>query len=420
MGNIRIFVKKEIKEILKSKRLMMVVLFALVYGLLLNIVSTMPGSTPLIAMDIERALMSVNLFVCGLCADIIYITMIEEVYYGTFDMLCLGTLGKRGIVFFKCMVPVSLSIIILVFSCGINNIAALFISKLYVFNICDVGYWIMAFVAAMGCGFFEFFRCIGSKKDKPGENNYAVLLLCTIYVILYYHARTIGCVMICIIAILITFAMYVLAMWKMENKASVRRDNTRRWHVKIKDGNYIFAIISRELNKICKNKIALLKLIYLLVMALWFICGIGGEITKDIMMLIVIYSFALTFSGNIYYNSIKLEVYEDMSEILFIAGMDKKKNYRISLLVSLILGLICGVILILTCNLCGFLCHEEFGAIIYLIYYLFILFISFYVAYVCVIKKLESPRDEQIVKKYINVISLVIYIIFFIIVKIVF
>lgn len=420
MGNIRIFVKKEIKEILKSKRLMMVVLFALVYGLLLNIVSTMPGSTPLISMDIKRALMSVNLFVCGLCADIIYITMIEEVYYGTFDMLCLGTLGKRGIVFLKCMVPVSLSIIILVFSCGINNIAALFISKLYVFNICDVGYWIMAFVAAMGCGFFEFFRCIGSKKDKPVENNYAVLLLCTIYVILYYHARTIGCVMICIIAILITFTMYALAIWRMENKTSVTKDDTRLWQIKIKDGNYILSIISRELNKIWKNKIALIKLIYLLAMALLFICGIGGDIGKEIMMLIVIYSFALTFSGNIYYNSIKLEVYETMSEILLLAGVDKKKNYRISILVSLMIGLICGGILVLVCNLGGFLCHQEFGAIRYFVYYLFILFISFYVAYACVIKKLESPRDEQIVRRYINVISLVIYIVFCIIVKVVF
>ena len=72
----------------------------------MNIISVMPGTHTLFSLDLERVLLCVNYFVIFLCTDIIYVTMVEEVTSGTFDMIKMSQCSKSKMILLKCMFPV--------------------------------------------------------------------------------------------------------------------------------------------------------------------------------------------------------------------------------------------------------------------------------------------------------------------------
>ena len=63
MNGVRIFLKKEIKEIKYSKRLVISLLYGALFCVLMNTVANMPGSTPMFNFEISRGLISINLLI---------------------------------------------------------------------------------------------------------------------------------------------------------------------------------------------------------------------------------------------------------------------------------------------------------------------------------------------------------------------
>lgn len=404
-----IFLRKEFIEIKQSKRLLLSLFFGLIYCVAMNVVATAPGSMPLFSLNLERCLLSANFLVAGLCTDIVFVTMIEEVRYGTFDIMCLGCYKREKIILLKCLSPALISVIVLGAGLLINNIAATMIPQLLYLNGKEIKYWLWALLTSVGCSLFEFLRCINSKTESPTSNNYAVLILSVVYAVLYYKVEDISYWVAFIVAILFATLLYFLIVWKLKYKATARQKIKRKFSVGIKDGNYITSIFSRELKKLLDFKLVLIKMASMLIFSTIFICCFSSKLEKEILIVIVIYSLAMIFSGDVFFNSARKEICEKMEDILLLAGVNKKQNLQISWLFTMLLGMITGLLYFLLYKFCMLQCGEIFCGVRYFVGYIITLLMSGIVTYIFVLKFLKTLKDERLVRRYIYVVTFVIY-----------
>lgn len=409
MESIKIFLKKEAIEILQSKRLIIALLIACIYCPILNVIGTLPGSEPLFAMDMNKGMLSINLLVAALCSDIIYVTMIEEVCYGTFDIMYLSKCSANKIILLKCFLPTVLSSVIICISVLLNNIIGIIMPQMIIFDMQDLLYWIMVFLTSAGCSFFEFFRCINGKKETPTKNDYLPFIICGIYGILYYNAYNIGYGFVCFFAICITSLMYILALWRLKRRSYGRRNATRKGLLRICDGSYIKAIISREAKKLLSRKMVVFRIIYLLIVYIILMCTLPSGMIKEIALLAIMYALSITFAVDMYFESVKLEISEKMDEILLLVGINRVKNYIIILAVVGVLAMLTGVVGWGLCSNVQIMNRMVFDGYRFVLYYVIAFIVCGGVSYVFSLKALNSLKDIRIVRRDIYIVSLIVY-----------
>lgn len=408
----RIFIKKEIREIMNSKRLLLSLFFGCFSCVIMNVISIMPGSHTLFSIDLERFLLCINYFVIYLCSDIIYVTMVEEVSSGTFDMILMSKCSKMKIVLLKCMLPVVISFVFFVINIFTNNVCALIIPQLMMLNVCDIIYWFFAVLANIGCNLVEFTRCISSKKNVPPDNIYITFFCVTFYAILFYISKSfiILTLIIAIGATLLIASYTLLQMKKIHITGSKRHIFGTGNIIKIKDGNYVKAIISRELKRFFSLKKDVFKIVYYIVSMSIIYVAMPQGLYRDVILCALIYIFSLIFSDDIFLESIKDEVYENMNEILMLAKIDRKTNYRMSMIVSLVLGLLAGCVFFGINGILyaiGLIGSFQFG---YCILYWGTLIISLVLGNIFAYKYFISIKDVKLVKKYLYSATIVIYV----------
>lgn len=247
---------------------------------------------------------------------------------------------------------------------------------------------------------------------KTATNNYAVLIISAVYAFLYYVANSVGYGIMFSSAVGITGIFYFLAWWKLEHRAVASHKMKRKIVFSIQDGNYRRAILSREFKKMAALKVIMLKLLSMLIFSVIFICKAPEGIVKELMLLMVIYFLAMTFSGNIYFNSAKTELYEKMEDILLLSGISRKKNLRLALGFVLVCGNIMGVCYFAICKSFALLRGVSFSAFLYFMYYFIALVIGGMIAYIFTFKYLKSLKDERLMRRYIYGVTFLIYMMF--------
>lgn len=412
MACARIFIKKEIREIMNSKRLLLSLILGCFSCLIMNIISVMPGTHTLFSLDLDRVLLCVNYFVIFLCTDIIYVTMVEEVTSGTFDMIKMSQCSKSKIILLKCMFPIIISFAFFVINIVINNVCAMIVPNLLTLNVWDYTYWLLAVLSAIGCNLVEFSRCISSKKNVPPDNNYVTFFWGALYAVLFYISKYFLLLTITI-AICVTFFIYgytLLQMKKIHITGSKRHIFGTGNIIKIKDGNYVKTIISRELKRFFSLKKDVFKIVYYIVSMSIIYVAMPQGLYRDVILCALIYVFSLIFSDDIFLESIKDEVYENMNEILMLARIDRKTNYRMSMIVSLVLGLLAGCVFFGINGILyaiGLIGSFQFG---YCILYWGTLIISLVLGNIFAYKYFISINDVKLVKKYLYSATIVIYV----------
>ena len=180
--------------------------------------------------------------------------------------------------------------------------------------------------------------------------------------------------------------------------------------IKIKDGNYVKTIISRELKGFFTLKKDVFKIVYYIVSMSIIYVAMPQGLYRDVILCALIYIFSLIFSDDIFLESIKDEVYENMNEILMLARIDRKTNYRMSMIVSLVLGLLAGCVFFGINGILyaiGLIGSFQFG---YCILYWGTLIISLVLGNIFAYKYFISINDVKLVKKYLYSATIVIYV----------
>lgn len=409
MNCVSIFLKKEIKEIMCSKRLVISLLFGAIFCVFMNVVANMPGATPMFKFEIGRGLISVNLLIMALCTDVVYITMVEEVVYGTFDLICLSKCNVCKTILLKCCIPIVFSIILFLIGIVLNNFCAFFSPKLLSLSINDGWIFVFAILTAVGCNIAEFSRCCGTKTSIPPSNNVFPFFIGGIYALLYYWMKIFGYMML-VVAVLISILIYVNAFNKLKKNNQQVKKTRNLVKRTISDGSYLKSIASKEVKRIIGFKLDIFRIIYYHIMLiLSFVFTLDKEY-KYIIIYIFIYICTIGFSADIYFNSVKLEIYEKMDDILFLAGIEKRKNYKIMMLVTLLFGLIIGCITLSMICLLWLLGLIKFINISYWCVYFLMLILNMFISYVLSYKFFLSIKVSKIIKRCLYIIIACLYI----------
>lgn len=407
MNCFKIFIKKEIREILCSKRLLMSISFGVFFCTFMNVIANIPGSTPMFNMDIYKALLCINLLTLSLGTDIVYVLMVEEVSYGTFDMIRLSRCSDRTIVILKCVLPVVVSLTIFTLSITINNIFALFSGRLIKLSIVDIWYWLWAVLAAIGCNLLELYRCLSSKTTVPANNNVIAFIGGAFYAVTFYFRERFELIMLMLVAVS-TYCLFLFTKNVLKRSRKSRK-KSKLYLFKIADGNQVRTMISREIIKALEMKAAIFKLVnYLLVLSVMLIC-IPQSVFKNIIGALCLYLVALVFSGDIYLESIKLEIYENVQDILSLSKISREKNYLYILVSTTLMGIIYGGILFSILFAISHYLGIKFMLFKCLLLYFSVLFISGICAFGVSCKLYKSLKDSKMVKRYVYILNAVLY-----------
>ena len=407
MNCYRVFLKKEIKEILNSRRLVVSLLFGILCCLVMNFIATMPGSTPLFSFDIMRGILCVNYLVIAMCTDIVYITMVEEVSFGTLDIILLSKCKKSRILLLKCLLPILVSLILFVMNILLNNVCTLWFPQL-IFLSADGWYFLFAVVTSIGCNMAEFCRCCNVKSTIPSNNNFLAFAVGGSYALLYYGIEEFGNSMF-VIAILLTSLIYVHTYNILEKNKS-KTINTNDFFVfNIVDGYYVKTIFSRELKRFLQSKKDIARILYYFVVMIVIYISMPEDIYKNMVICALTYVIAIIFSGNIYLESIKAEVYENMNDILALARISRRKNYKYMMISSLLSGWVIGCLcyIVLFCLHC--MSVIKLLNVKFYILYCLILSISEVFAYIISLNYFHSIKASKMVKRYLYIATIPIY-----------
>ena len=409
MDVMKVFIKKELNEILYSKRLIISLLAGTFCCVFMNIVANMPGSEPIFNFDIVRGLLCVNYLVIFVCSDIVYITMVEEISYGTFDILCISKIKKRKILLLKCALPIVISLILFAVSIIINNIVSSFSSKLFFLHT-DAWYWIFAVMASMGCNFAEFGKCMNTKHQLPSGNNLWTFVCGSIYAISYYYMVKFGPIMFAM-AICLTCIMYFFALHKINKITVLSETNYIEKKLNILDGNYIKSIFSRELKRTLSLKSEIFRIVYYTITLIIIQVVLPENVYKNIFIYILLYMLALVISVNIFLESVRMEIYEKMDELLTLAKIDKKSNYKLIMLFSISLGMLICIIYSVLLWILYMIKIVKSIRWNYYITYLFILIFSGICSYMLACKHFNNLKAFKQIKKSVYLITAIVLII---------
>jgi len=176
-----------------------------------------------------------------------------------------------------------------------------------------------------------------------------------------------------------------------------------------KDNTIFKCMVKREIIKVYDKKNMLIK--YFVLLVSFIIINLNPIKSKEmnqVIILVEIFMITIFFVLDIYFESAKYEKVSRIEEILSIAGIGKHKNYIVPLALIFVLGSISNVSFILLNNAIMIICNRgisyEFKDIIICIC---TLMCSLLVCYILVEKRLNSLKEERVIKILIYAISVV-------------
>ena len=135
------------------------------------------------------------------------------------------------------------------------------------------------------------------------------------------------------------------------------------------------------------------------------------NVYKNIFIYIILYMLALVISVNIFLESVRMEIYEKMDEILTLAKIDKKKNYKLIMLFCVCLGMLICIIYSVLLWILYMIKIVKSVHWNYYITYIFILLFSGICSYVFACKYFNSLKGLKQIKKSIYLITAIVLII---------
>ena len=401
----RVMIKKELKSILYSKKILISIAFACLYMLILDIVAVLPFSTPIFNIGIGRMLKGFSLIGAFLCSEIIFYSMIDENRYKTWDIIKLSKISINKIILSKIFVPTTISITVIYISAFINNIGKKFVDELYYVPFLNLKYFFIIFFCSLGVQLFSMGRC-ANREEMFANTDYVSCVFNLLYVIVFWMEELIG-VYTVLLSMLLTVIAYLYTLKKFVRMSDEKRK--RLYYYRIKKEGKIEAFFAREMGRLLANKKGLIKLAGVFVCSPFIFNIPYKNIVKLILFMVLSFQILITIVLDINLESIFSEKKENMEDVLAVAGISKKINYLYSAKFSIIItGLVFVLMAIL--NIILFFMNKSVVGI-WIVMVGFLITSIFSLIYTCLYtsRHFLDLKDVKLIRKNVTICSAVIY-----------
>lgn len=400
-----IFIKKEIAELKQCKKLILLILVALIYQLFLNIIADNP------VIPIGKALYLSSFISVCLSAEIVYILMVDEFKKGTFDIILLSKCKVEKLLLVKIMISSIIAIISTGFGRVINNVGALFIEKVVPINGLSLFDYLQIVFAGIICAMSAMYFMLKLKKYDNTYLTWNIIAVSACFIVVNFVSGAMNSNILIVIWITSIIFIYKGILGSIYNKKVNRHSNKRKKQLFTENDNTWYRSISkRELTKLLEKKGTLFKLM-IMVIGFVIINSIMStdQLSQKLVVWIELFMFQMIFVMDIYFDLAKQEVYAKMDDILQLAGVSKRKNFLMIGGISTLLGMMGGIIFFAVGNMVEL--YTGDGILLTLkdiIIYFMMLILCSTMCYVNVTKSLKSMKEERIVRLFTYGLCLVI------------
>jgi len=391
-----LFVKKEIAELKHCKKILLLLGVALIYPTFLNLLA----DKPVVPLGLALKL-SAFLSVC-LSAEVVYILMIDEIKKGTFDILLLSKcrIGKALLV--KVSIASLLGVLAALGGFLVNNLGTVFIEKIIAIEVITWYDLVQFVMASVICAMSALYLMLRFRKYNNTCLTGNILVVAVSFIVLYIVSGYINKGLLLIAEVAVAVLLYYGMLGRLKEE-TVKKETkcTTKSVFSVRDNTWLKVILKREWKRILDRKGVAVKLGILFFLFLFSNQKLGEyeELFKEWILALEIFSLQLVFIMDLYFNSVKQEIYEKMEDTLNMVGISKSKNLLLSLGIYVMLGTISGLLFFGILNMVtvigtGF---AWFG-IKEILLYLMQLLLCGMACFIMLRWGLNSIREERIVK----------------------
>lgn len=405
--NILFFLKKELVELKQCKKIIIYLFVAVLYQTMLNLIANNP------VIPLGQVLYLLSFVTACFSAEIVYAEMVEELRAGTFDIILLSRCRIGKIIVVKNLIASCIASIVCFLGIFINNIVAQFVDKMvFISGLRSIDYLLLVF-AAIVCGLTTFISMLQMKEISNKIITFNMVAVLSIFVGLYYISFIIGAIQTMTAVLIMIGLLYYSAVNRLKKRKKKENIHNRRLAFSEKDDTLLKCIAKRECIKLVDRKNVIRKIVLIVIIFILANTNISRSLLADrILPFAELFILQSVFVMDLYFEFVKDEIYAKMDDILYLAGINRRKNTGIPLIFVIILGCISGLLfagmnnMIMQCIDRGLL----FG-IRHFIIYLVTLVLNAYLCQGFMMRFLKSIKEERIVRIYIYFISLILFIV---------
>lgn len=392
------FIYKEIKEILQCKKIILYIIFSIIYPSILNLIANNP------IVPLENLLKMSLIFTAEVSMEIIYVTMSEEIQKGTFDILLLSDMSRLKIVIFKNILPSLSGIAVVFLGIGVNNLLSLMIEKFILIRDIDgldVILWISVSMIGSLTGFLITIKR-NAKHSVITGTLFIIFMFFSALSVLEKILNAYGFIAMCFLLV-IAMLNYVLTVMKQQrfNKMEVES----KIHFSDEDDSVEKSLWKRDIMRCFLRKRVFVKICFFLGSILLFLMQKKVQGIEQGLILLLLFVYEMVWVMDVVFDTIKLEKYSNMQEILQIANIGLKQNYNVfvhrMMYMSVIITLIFMIIPIVLI--------QDIIGIRYIVLYSISVIINCNICKYVVIKHLEGIKHERVVRLLIYILSLIVF-----------
>ncbi len=405
------FAIKDFKEIIQSRKILIVCLVSVLYPSIINIVAINP------LVPVELAIIPASIFTACVSTEILYFLMINEIRYRIFDIFIVSRMSRIKLLICRITLPVLIAFLFAIISVILNNMMVLvFPNSEYIMSTLNSNIIIIYFVTALISSLLEIGIVIVNSKMNEEKHTLVIAISFLINIILYAIFTNIGmlCYLLVATSIVGLIFLFDYKAINLYNRPTI----SKNWfNLKVNFPDEKCTSLSGILRKEIRiSNLSIFTIINLILVSFFPIFVISMDIRdfelSKFLFRVILYFICYFGVINVLFPVIKEERINRYSDIFLIAKLSNTKYYFSKIIIPITITLFgFGVSFLLT-----LLFYDSTIAKMYFdsITFLIIIVSSIFSIYICFIlsKFINSYQDVRIIMLFIISISFFEHIIF--------